>query len=65
MVRRMQGTLRVAHLVVGAILLFFAFFPEPMAGRWPGPMSNLGLFALFGGVLIYAAVSLARPGKRA
>ena len=39
-------------------LLFFAFFAEPMAGRLPGPVSSLGLFTLFGGVLLYTIVNL-------
>ncbi len=52
--------------LVSAVLLFFAFFAEPMAGRPPGPASSLGLFALFGGVLLYALVSLRRsPGRAA
>ena len=45
-------------MLVGTVLLFFAFFAEPMAGRLPGALSRLGLFALFGGVLLYTAVSL-------
>lgn len=43
-----------------AVLMFFAFFAEPTAGRWPGMVSGIGLFALFGGVLLYAFVSLLR-----
>jgi hypothetical protein len=46
-----------------AVMLFFAFFAEPMAGRLPGGTSSYGLFALFGGVLIYTVASLA--GRRA
>ena len=46
-----------------AVMLFFAFFAEPMAGRLPGGTSCYGLFALFGGVLLYALASLA--GRRA
>ena len=60
MLRRMQPLLRMAHLIGGAIaavagsllslasalMLFIAFFAEPMAGRWPGHTSGLGLFAL-------------------
>ena len=46
-----------------AVMLFFAFFAEPMAGRLPGGTSGYGLFALFGGVLLYALASLA--GRRA
>ena len=41
-------------------LLFFAFFAEPMAGREPGRLSAYGLFALFGGVVLYTLASL-RP----
>lgn len=48
--------------LVGTVPLFFAFFAEPMTGRPPGPLSSLGLFALFGGVLLYAAVSLRSEG---
>jgi len=57
------GTLLV---LASAVLLFFAFFAEPMAGRLPGPASNFGLFALFGGVLLYMLVSLRQsPGRGA
>jgi hypothetical protein len=52
-------------VLAGTILLFFAFFFEPMAGRLPGRVSSLGLFALFGGVLLFAAVSLRRSGRAA
>jgi hypothetical protein len=31
-----------------------------MAGREPGQLSMLGLYAIFGGVLLYAAASLRR-----
>ena len=48
-------------VLASAILLFFAFFAEPMAGRVPGPLSTLGLFALFGGVLLYALFSYRKP----
>ncbi len=50
-------------VLASALLLFFAFFVEPMAGNWPGPVSNLGLFALFGGVLIHAFASLRRRAR--
>jgi hypothetical protein len=50
-------------VLVAILLLFFAFFYEPMAGRLPGPMSALGLSALFGGVVLYASVSLKRAGS--
>jgi hypothetical protein len=46
--------------LASTVLLFFAFFAEPMAGRSPGGLSGYGLFALFGGVLLYALVSLRR-----
>lgn len=49
--------------LASAILLFFAFFAEPMAGRPPGPLSGLGLFALFGGVLLYTVVSLRKSSR--
>ncbi|MBX3702867.1 MAG: hypothetical protein KF822_03765 [Steroidobacteraceae bacterium] len=51
-------------VLASALLLFFAFFAEPMAGRWPGPLSMLGLQAMFGGVLLYTVVNLRhRPGR--
>ena len=62
--RRIRRAVAVAAsllVLASAILLFFAFFAEPMAGRMPGPTSGLGLFALFGGVLLYAIVSLRKP----
>ncbi len=46
--------------LVSAALLFFAFFAEPMAGREPGHLSIFGLFALFGGVVLYVPASLMR-----
>jgi hypothetical protein len=52
-------------VLVAVLLLFFAFFYEPMAGRLPGLMSVLGLIALFGGVVIYASASLRRAGEMA
>jgi hypothetical protein len=51
----MAGSLLV---LASCVVLFFAFFAEPMAGRMPGPFSRLGLYALFGGVLLNAAASL-------
>ncbi len=51
--------------LASCVLLFFAFFAEPMAGRAPGPFSRLGLYALFGGVLLYAAASLRRGPRGA
>jgi hypothetical protein len=50
-------------VLASAVLLFFAFFAEPMAGRLPGATSSLGLFALFGGVLLYTLVSLRRKHR--
>jgi len=47
-------------VLASAVMLFFAFFAEPMAGRWPGRLSGYGLFALFGGVLAHALASLFR-----
>jgi hypothetical protein len=47
-------------VLAAAPLLFFAFFSEPMANRGAGPVSAVALFALFGGVVLYAAVSLRR-----
>lgn len=46
--------------LASAPVLFFAFFAEPMAGRGPGAMSALGLYALFGGVIGFACASLRR-----
>ena len=43
-----------------AVMLFFAFFAEPMAGRGPGKLSQFGLYALFGGVILQAAASVSR-----
>ena len=46
--------------LASAPLLFFAFFAEPMAGRGPGALSALGLYALFGGVMLHALAVLRR-----
>ena len=46
--------------LASAPVLFFAFFAEPMAGRQPGAMSALGLYALFVGVIGFAFASLRR-----
>lgn len=51
-------------VLASAILLFFAFFAEPMAGRMPGPLSGLGLISLFSGVMLYAAVSIRKSAGR-
>jgi hypothetical protein len=56
----MTGSLFV---LLSCVLLFFAFFAEPMAGRAPGPFSRLGLYALFGGVLLNVAASLRRGSQ--
>jgi hypothetical protein len=55
-----RGTATAGSLLALAscVLLFFAFFAEPMAGRVPGPFSRLGLYALFGGVLLHVAARL-------
>lgn len=68
----MQGSLRMAHLVVGAIAVvaFLATgqvmgrLDPPVAGRWPGVLSMLGLYAMFGGVLLYTIVCLRLRGGR-
>lgn len=51
-------------VLASAVLLFFAFFVEPMAGRPPGPVSSVGLSALFAGVLLYTTVNLKRAAGR-
>jgi len=48
-------------VLASAILLFFAFFAEPMAGRPPGPLSWMGLIALFGGVMLHTLVNFRKP----
>jgi hypothetical protein len=58
--RKVAATTGSLLVLASALLLFFAFFAEPMAGRWPGALSMLGLYAVFGGVLLYAIASL-RP----
>lgn len=58
--RRGAAILGSLLALASAVMLFFAFFAEPMASRWPGALSGYGLFALFGGVLIYALVGLRR-----
>jgi len=50
--------------LASAVLLFFAFFAEPMAGREPGPLSAFGLYALFGGVAILVLATLWRVRGR-
>lgn len=64
-VSRRAGAIVGSLLVLAsAVLLFFAFFAEPMAGRWPGALSRFGLISLFGGVLLYTLVSLRRSRAR-
>src|SRR4029450_4901265 len=58
--KRAAATFGSLLVLASAPMLFFAFFAEPMAARWPGPLSGYGLFALFGGVLLYALMSLRR-----
>lgn len=60
-----EGARRRGTAIAGSVLalastvmLFFAFFAEPMAGRGPGTLSQFGLYALFGGVMLQAAASL-------
>jgi hypothetical protein len=48
-------------VLASAVLLFFAFFAEPMAGRPPGVLSWMGLISLFGGVMLYTLVSFSKP----
>ena len=63
-VRQVSAMAGSLFVLASAVLLFFAFFAEPMAGRLPGPLSRFGLVALFGGVLLYTIVSLKKiPGK--
>jgi hypothetical protein len=50
--------------LASTVLLFFAFFAEPMAGREPGLLSAWGLYALFGGVMLQSAANL-RHARRA
>jgi hypothetical protein len=61
--RRVAAILGSLLALGSAAMLFFAFFAEPMAGRLPGGVSGYGLFALFGGVLLYALANLV--GRRA
>jgi len=62
---RRRAAAMVASLLAlaSAVLCFFAFFAEPMGGRPPGVLSAFGLYALFGGVVLYAAAN-ARRGER-
>ena len=49
--------------LASTVLLFFAFFAEPMAGRGPGLLSAYGLYALFGGVMLQSAANLRRARR--
>ena len=49
--------------LASTVLLFFAFFAEPMAGREPGVLSAFGLYALFGGVMLQSAANLRRARR--
>jgi hypothetical protein len=60
MLRRGAAIAGSLLVLAAVLLLFFAFFYEPMAGRLPGLVSSVGLIALFGGVMIYATASLLR-----
>lgn len=61
--RRAAAAVASVLMLASALPLFFAFFAEPMAGRLPGYTSSLGLFALFGGVVLYTLVSLRRKAR--
>jgi hypothetical protein len=50
--------------LASAPVLFFAFFAEAMAGREPGALSALGLYALFGGVIGCALAGVERRRRR-
>jgi hypothetical protein len=65
--RAMRGVAVAGSLLVlgSAVMLFFAFFSEAMAGRWPGKTSGLALFAIFGGVLMYALAGFRRARTQA
>jgi hypothetical protein len=49
--------------LASTVLLFLAFFAEPMAGREPGLLSAWGLYALFGGVMLQSAANLRRTRR--
>lgn len=63
-IRKSLSAIGSLLLLAGAVMLFFAFFYEPMAGREPGRLSGLGLFALFGGSLSYVLPNLGRRQAR-
>jgi hypothetical protein len=46
-----------AALTVSAVLLIAAFVAEPMAGKYRGPFSSYGLYALFAGTLLHVISS--------
>jgi hypothetical protein len=65
-----EGARRRAAAIAGSllalastVLLFLAFFAEPMAGRDPGLLSAYGLYALFGGVMLQSAANLRRARR--
>jgi len=60
-IRRGGAVAGSLSVLASAILMFFAFFAEPMAGRLPGALSGTGLVALFGGVMLHTLVSLRKP----
>jgi hypothetical protein len=64
-VRRGAAVAASLLALASAPLLFFAFFAEPMAGRPPGALSALGLYVMFGGVVLFALASLGRGRRRA
>ncbi len=49
--------------LASAVMLFLAFFAEPMAGRPPGALSAFGLQALFAGTLLYALAGIRRARR--
>ena len=62
--RRVTAMLASLLVLASAVMLFFAFFYEPMAGRDPGALSGYGLLALFGGTVLQAVVNLRRRAAR-
>lgn len=65
-IRRAAAILGSLLALASTLMLFFAFFAEPMAGRPPGGLSAFGLYALFGGVILNALACLGqKPGRAA
>lgn len=56
--RRSVGMLGALLVPLSALLLLAAFFLEPLRGNPGGSVSGLGLYAAFGGVLLYAIAGL-------